>query len=155
MDEAKAPPPGCTILVTLLDGTVMEARHRGVEDGIARTFVLQATWCMFAEDLGQIPGHRFTRVLEGLIANPDRSSADDLGRFFEYLDDPYHLSDHMQRRGPALAGGAMKLVADPHRGLGSGWLSRWPKTRTGWLLPMRPGATDAWYRATIVFEWNA
>lgn len=22
-------------------------------------------------------------------------------------------------------------------------------------LPMRPGATDAWYRATIVFEWNA
>lgn len=40
---------------------------------------------------------------------------------FEYLDDPCHLSDHMQRRGPALAGGAMKLVADPHRGLGSGW----------------------------------
>lgn len=21
-------------------------------------------------------------------------------------------------------------------------------------LPMRPGATDAWYRATVVFEWN-
>ncbi|MBX7158881.1 MAG: PilZ domain-containing protein [Acidimicrobiia bacterium] len=33
MDEAKAPPPGCTVLVTLLDGTVMEARNRGMEGG--------------------------------------------------------------------------------------------------------------------------
>lgn len=28
-------------------------------------FVLQCVWCMFAEDLAQIPGHRFTRLLEG------------------------------------------------------------------------------------------
>ncbi|HZK16278.1 MAG TPA: DNA methyltransferase [Solirubrobacterales bacterium] len=53
-----------------------------------RRFVLQAVWCMFAEDLGQIPGHGFTRVVDDLIANPRRSSADDLGRLFEYLDDP-------------------------------------------------------------------
>ena len=43
---------------------------------------------MFAEDLGQIPGQGFTRVVDDLIANPRRSSADDLGRLFEYLDDP-------------------------------------------------------------------
>jgi hypothetical protein len=53
-----------------------------------RRFILQVVWCMFAEDLGQIPGHGFTRVVDDLIANPRRSSADDLGRLFEYLDDP-------------------------------------------------------------------
>lgn len=51
-----------------------------------RRFVLQAVWCMFAEDLGQIPGQGFTRVVDDLIANTRRSSADDLGRLFEYLD---------------------------------------------------------------------
>jgi hypothetical protein len=53
-----------------------------------RRFILQVVWCMFAEDLGQIPGNGFTRVVDDLIANPRRSSADDLGRLFEYLDDP-------------------------------------------------------------------
>lgn len=53
-----------------------------------RRFLLQAVWCMFAEDLGQIPGQGFTRVVDDLIANPRRSSSDDLGRLFEYLDDP-------------------------------------------------------------------
>ena len=43
---------------------------------------------MFAEDLGQIPGHRFTLLIEDLIANPHRSSADELGRLFELLNDP-------------------------------------------------------------------
>lgn len=32
MDKASAPPPGCTVLVTFLDGTVMDARCRGVEE---------------------------------------------------------------------------------------------------------------------------
>ncbi len=53
-----------------------------------RRFILQAVWCMFAEDMGQIPGQGFTRVVDDLIANPRRSSADDLGRLFEYLNDP-------------------------------------------------------------------
>ena len=53
-----------------------------------RRFVLQAVWCMFAEDMGQIPGQGFTRLIDDLIANPRRSSADDLGRLFEYLNDP-------------------------------------------------------------------
>lgn len=53
-----------------------------------RRFVLQVVWCMFAEDLGQVPGHGFTRILDDLIANPRRSSADDLGGLFERLNDP-------------------------------------------------------------------
>jgi N-6 DNA Methylase len=53
-----------------------------------RRFILQVVWCMFAEDLGQIPGNGFTRVVDDLIASPRRSSADDFGRLFEYLDDP-------------------------------------------------------------------
>lgn len=53
-----------------------------------RRFILQLVWCMFAEDLAQIPGQGFTRIVDDLIANPRRSSADDLGRLFEYLDDP-------------------------------------------------------------------
>jgi restriction-modification enzyme MmeI-like protein len=53
-----------------------------------RRFILQAVWCMFAEDLGQIPGQGFTRIVDDLIASPRRSSADDLGRLFEYLNDP-------------------------------------------------------------------
>ena len=53
-----------------------------------RRFILQCVWCMFAEDLGQIPGHGFSRILEQLINSPSRSSVDDLGRLFDYLDDP-------------------------------------------------------------------
>ena len=45
-------------------------------------------WCLFAEDLGQLPAHLFTRLLDGLLKDPGRSSADDLGRLFEILDDP-------------------------------------------------------------------
>ena len=43
---------------------------------------------MFAESLGQIPGHRFTLLVEELIGNRHRSSADELGRLFELLNDP-------------------------------------------------------------------
>lgn len=32
MDKASSPPPGCTVLVTFLDGIVMDARCRGVEE---------------------------------------------------------------------------------------------------------------------------
>lgn len=53
-----------------------------------REFILQSVWSMFAEDLGQIPGHRFTRIVEELIAHPQRSSADELGRLFDVLNDP-------------------------------------------------------------------
>lgn len=72
-----------------LAGLLQQLEQRGEGDPQSRRrFILQVVWCMFAEDLGQIPGNGFTRVVDDLIANPRRSSADDLGRLFEYLDDP-------------------------------------------------------------------
>lgn len=65
----------------------LEERNEGTPEE-RRQFLLQCVWCMFAEDLGQIPGHRFSHVVKELVANPGRSSADDLGRLFELLDDP-------------------------------------------------------------------
>ena len=65
----------------------LDARGEGEPDE-RRRFVLQAVWCMFAEDLAQIPALGFTRIVDDLIANPRRSSADDLGRLFEHLNDP-------------------------------------------------------------------
>jgi hypothetical protein len=50
-----------------------------------RVFVLQVVWAMFAEDLGLIQNNVLSRVLEGLIKDPTRSNADDLGQFFRYL----------------------------------------------------------------------
>jgi N-6 DNA Methylase len=60
-----------------------------------RDFALQCVWCMFAEDLGQIESHLFTHIIDELIANRQRSSADDLGQLFEWLN----------RDGPRPAGG--------------------------------------------------
>lgn len=60
-----------------------------------RDFALQCVWCMFAEDLGQIEAHLFTHIIDELIAHPERSSADDLGQLFEWLN----------RDGPRPAGG--------------------------------------------------
>ena len=69
---------------------------------------------MFAEDLGQIPGQGFTRVIDDLIANPRRSSADDLGRLFEYLDDPSpERPTHGLYAGVPYANGS--LFAEPSR----------------------------------------
>jgi hypothetical protein len=50
-----------------------------------RVFVLQVVWAMFAEDLGLIQNNVLSRVLEGLIKDSSRSSADDLGQLFRYL----------------------------------------------------------------------
>jgi hypothetical protein len=73
-------------LVTELHGHLTERRCGGPDE--RRDFILQCVWSMFAEALGQIPGHRFTRLVDGLIENPHRSSADELGRLFEVLNDP-------------------------------------------------------------------
>ena len=51
-------------------------------------FILQAVWSLFAEDLGQLEGHVFTRILDDLISNPKRSSADDLGGLLKWLNKP-------------------------------------------------------------------
>jgi len=60
--------------------------RRAAGPDVLRDFVLQSVWCMFAEDLGQLEGHLFSRLLDGLLANPQRSSADDLGLLFDWLN---------------------------------------------------------------------
>jgi hypothetical protein len=62
--------------------------RRAADSDVLRDFVLQSVWCMFAEDLGQLEGHLFTRIVDELLANPQRSSADDLGGLFRWLNTP-------------------------------------------------------------------
>jgi len=51
-----------------------------------RDFILQVVWCMFAEDLGQLEAQLFTRLLDRLIEDRQRSSIEDLGQLFTYLN---------------------------------------------------------------------
>lgn len=62
--------------------------RRAADSDVLRDFVLQSVWCMFAEDLGQLEGHLFTRIVDDLLTNPQRSSADDLGGLFRWLNTP-------------------------------------------------------------------
>ncbi len=50
-------------------------------------FVLQCVWCMFAEDLDEIPNQAFTRIVRGLIESPRRSTRDDLAGLFRVLNE--------------------------------------------------------------------
>ena len=86
VDGHAAVTSGAAHMVTELNGRLAERRCGGPDE--RRDFILQCVWSMFAEALGQIPGHRFTVLVEDLIANPHRSSADELGRLFELLNDP-------------------------------------------------------------------
>jgi hypothetical protein len=80
-------------LVTDLFAALGERRAAPPDE--LRDFALQCVWCMFAEDLGQLESYLFTHIIDELIANPQRSSADDLGQLFEWLN----------RVGPRPAGG--------------------------------------------------
>lgn len=62
--------------------------RRAADPDVLRDFALQSVWCMFAEDLQMLPGHLFTRLVEGLLANTSRSSREELGTLFRYLDEP-------------------------------------------------------------------
>jgi hypothetical protein len=75
-------------VVHLVDLYEQLSERRAADPDVMRDFLLQCVWCLFAEDLGQIPEHRFMRILEELIAQPQRSSADDLGGLFEWLNTP-------------------------------------------------------------------
>ena len=86
VDGHAAVTTGAARLVTELSQRLAERRCGGPDE--RRDFILQSVWSMFAEDLGQIPGHRFTVLVEDLMGNPRRSSADELGRLFELLNDP-------------------------------------------------------------------
>lgn len=70
-------------LLTELYGS-LDQRDAADED-VLQDFILQSVWAMFAEDLGMIPGHLFTRLVAGLASNSERSSFDDLGQLFTYL----------------------------------------------------------------------
>jgi hypothetical protein len=72
--------------MTALYRRLGDRRAAGLDE--IRDFLLQSVWCMFAEDLGQIEDHLFTRIVDDLIANRSRSSADDLGQLFEWLNRP-------------------------------------------------------------------
>ncbi len=76
--------------VTKLAELYQNVRERKAAPPLAmRDFVLQCVWCMFAEDLGQLPGNLFSRIVGDLIASEGkRSSADDLGGLFEVLNKP-------------------------------------------------------------------
>lgn len=91
----------------------LEDRRQG-DSHSRRLFILQVVWCMFAEDLGQIPGQGFTRVVDELIRSPQRSSADDLGRLFELLNDPSSKRpEHGLYEGVPYVNGS--LFAEPSR----------------------------------------
>jgi hypothetical protein len=62
--------------------------RRAAPPDVLRDFVLQCVWCLFAEDLGQLPEHLFTRIVDDLLANPQHSSADLLHDLFAWLNDP-------------------------------------------------------------------
>jgi hypothetical protein len=85
--------------------------RRAADSEVLRNFLLQSVWCMFAEDLGLIDAHRFTQMLEALRDDPRRSSKDDLGRLFEYLNTPASEARHGMYEGVPYANGG--LFADP------------------------------------------
>ncbi len=106
VDGHAAVTSGAARLVTELNGRLAERRCGGPDE--RRDFILQCVWSMFAEDLGQIPGHRFKLLLEDLIANPRRSSADELGRLFELLGDlSPERPQHGQYEGVPYANGGL------------------------------------------------
>ena len=92
-----------------------QLQHRAAADPTTlRDFLLQTVWCLFAEDTGQIPGHRFTQLVDELIASPHRSSADELGGLFAALDERA-VRDHGLYAGvPYANGGLFRRTARVH-----------------------------------------
>lgn len=81
--------------------------RRAAGPDVLRDFLLQCVWCMFAEDLGQLDGHLFTRLVDDLIANPRRSSHDELGGLFKVLNDPAGPPEHGVYRGARYVNGGL------------------------------------------------
>ena len=85
------------------------------EPDVLRDFLLQSVWCLFAEDLGQIPEHRFQTVVEGLIEQPARSSANDLHALFTALNTPGPRPEHgIGKDVPYANGGLFERPASVH-----------------------------------------
>ncbi len=81
--------------------------RRAAEPEVLRDFLLQCVWAMFAEDLHMLPGHMFSRILDGLAEDARRSSADDLGQLFRYLAEPGPRPDHGVYAGTPYANGGL------------------------------------------------
>ena len=81
--------------------------RRGADPRERTDLILQCVWCMFAEDLGMLPGHLFTRILDQLIDDHERSSADDLGQLFRYLAEPEPRPEHGLYAGTPYADGGL------------------------------------------------
>lgn len=100
--------------VNLVTEVYRRLRERKAADfDVLRDFVLQSVWAMFAEDLAMLPSHVFTRVLDELLANPGRSSRDDLGQLFAYLNEPSDRPTEGLYAGTPYANGS--LFARPAR----------------------------------------
>ncbi len=87
--------------------------RRAADADVLRDFCLQSVWCMFAEDLGQIEAQLFTRLVDRLIEDPQRSSLDEIGQLFTYLKTPGGGPDHGLYAGVRYANGG--LFQDPVR----------------------------------------
>ena len=72
-----------------------------------RDFILQCVWCLFAEDLGLIPRHLFTQLIDDLYDHPRRSSADELHALFSWLNTPGKRPDHGLFAGTPYANGGL------------------------------------------------
>ncbi len=93
--------------------------YKGLVDRLAegpdtlRDFILQCVWCLFAEDLHLLPSSLFTKLVEGLIKDSTRSSRDELGLLFEYLNTPGGGPSEGRYAGTPYADG--QLFAKPAR----------------------------------------
>lgn len=94
--------------VALVTDIYKRLDERDSADGsVLQDFVLQAVWSMFAEDLGMLPSHLFTRLVDGLVEDPSRSSLDDLGQLFQYLAKPGARPDRGVYAGAPYANGGL------------------------------------------------
>ena len=102
--------------VTHLTGIYQRLKDRdAAAPDVLRDFLLQSVWCLFAEDLAQIPEHRFIGTVDALIASPSRSSADDLHQLFATLNTPGPRPTHGIGRGvPYANGGLFERPASVH-----------------------------------------
>lgn len=95
------------VLVTDLYQRLRERRAADLD--VLRDFILQCVWSMFAEDLHMLPSHVFTRVVHALREDPSRSSADDLGRLFDWLATAGPRPEHGLYEGTPYANGTLFL----------------------------------------------
>ncbi len=114
-DRAPAFDRGTVDLAIDAVAAVTELYHRLVrvtEPTTARRFVLQATWCMFAEDLGLFREQAFSELTELVQSNPEMLQLDPFGSFFTALNDETRSGVGVFQSLPHVNGG---LFAQPAR----------------------------------------